>query len=744
MIRMIGGLRKIRGLHFIIIILVNVVFWSGILSVNNGVISQYDFNFPLSNDNFVKSYYPLWNDISSQPNIERLPRLVIYLPYLMLAQVGLEFLLIQKILIISTFTFLSLAMFLFCRSLLHHFNIEVRGHSWISMGCAFILAYSPVSLHFAHSISLLISIAALPLLLYFILTKINSVYFPLLAAAALLLSAAHPFNMVMNIVIGTIFLLLVRMSRKDLRFVLVKTTLTFLSFIVMFSWFLIPYFSNPVSSVQLGREETLEEFIFDVVSDNDPMKIFLLERDQFTYTNTVPPDPFLSSLHYASLAALVGIGFSIFFFKKRDWKMYRVLLMFSAGFVICVIISLGTNGPIGDAYYGLISQSSLGWIFRSALKFQLYQSFFIVSLFAFSIAFIIEKLRKHSLSSIAGIIIITFIFLGSSAYGIYYANTYTFNPIELPSQYFEINNILKGNGTEFKVLYYPPYPDLPTIWSQGQSIPAFEAKSSAVPTYEITRNFNYVKEALYEYPYNTGGLSSSRFYDFLASVGVKYIIFKNDVIFPNYLVPSKYLLEENLMRLDSSADVKQIYAKNGWYLFEILRENSGALNIANSIVVVSQQSDIFNLSSPDQPVMFLNSTKQATSASTANADATQIRMGSNSNNNQSVELEYKRESATKVSAELNSSSGSMLVFAETFDNGWKAYMNGQKVDSVQLNGMINGFPIPMDGKILVSIEYEPQKWVEVGVAIAIVYTLSFVLVTLLRKHIRQRISAVMK
>jgi hypothetical protein len=729
MIRRIAGLRRIKGLHFIVIILVNVVIWTGILSINNGVIIQRDFNFPLSNDNFIKSYYPLWNDISSQPTIERLPRLVIYLPYLMLAQAGLEVSLILKILIIGTFTFLSITMFLFCRSLLQHFRIEVKGHSWISIGCAFILAYSPISLHFGWETSLLVSLAALPLLLYFILTKINSIYFPLLATAALLLSAAHPFNLVMNIIIGTIFLLLVRMSRKDLRLVLVKTTLTFLSFIAIFSWFLIPYLSNPTTSLELGREAQLSPSRFLYVSDNDPIKIILLDRDQFIYTNTIPPDPFQSAFHYASLAALVGIGFSLFFIKKRDWKMYCVLLMFSAGFIVCTLLSFGANGPLGAPYYTLVSQSSFGWIFRSPLKFQLYQLFFIVSLFTFSIASITEKLRKHNLASIAGIII-TFIFVGSSAYGIYDANTFTFKPIELPSEYFEINNMLKDTGTEFKILYYPLYSTRPTTWSQGHYIPPFEVRSSAVPTYELARNYNYVKETLYNYPYYNGTLSSPGFYDFLASVGVKYIIFNND------RSPDKYD-DENLLRLSRSDDVKQIYAKKGWYLFEILRENSGTLNVANSLVIVSQQSDIYNLSSPDLPVM-LNSVKQATSPSTDNADTTQIRMG---NNNQSVQPEYKRESATKISAELNSSSGSMLVFAETFDNGWKAYMNGQKVDSVRLNGMINGFPIHTDGKILVSIEYEPQKWFEVGVVIATVYTVSFVIVALPRKHITQRISA---
>ena len=244
-------IRKAQALPYAIIVLLNIILWAGILP-NQGIILERDFNFPLSGDNFIKSYYSAWNDVSSQPNIERLPRLVVYLPYLMLAQTGLEVSSILKIVIISAFSFLSLGMFLFCTSLLQHFKIEVKGLAWISIGCAFVFAYSPISLYFAQTISLLISLGALPLLLYFILTRMHSVYFPLLATAALLLSLAHPFTLVMNIIIGATFLLLIKMSRKDLRLVLVKTTMTFLSFMIIFSWFLMPYLNNPTSGFELG------------------------------------------------------------------------------------------------------------------------------------------------------------------------------------------------------------------------------------------------------------------------------------------------------------------------------------------------------------------------------------------------------------------------------------------------------------------------------------------------------------
>ncbi len=182
-----------------------------------------------------------------------------------------------------------------------------------------------------------------------------------------------------------------------------------------------------------------------------------------------------------------------------------------------------------------------------------------------------------------------------------------------------------------------------------------------------------------------------------------------------------------------------MYSKNGWYLFENLRPFSDALHITKLPAVVSQESDIYKLSSPDRPVIFEAGQQRTTIRSTNQSEEAPII----SSNNQSNHIPYNRLSATKVTSQFNSSSGSMLVFTETFDNGWKAYINGQKVDSIQVNGMINGFPINTNGKVLVSIEYEPQKFFDIGVIISVVYIASFILIGMTRKHITQRISALM-
>src|SRR5947208_16843618 len=70
-----------------LLIVPNVLLWAGILTVD-WVVIQRDFNFTIVNDNFEGSYFPLWNDVTSQTNIERLPRLVMMSPFILLSMLG--------------------------------------------------------------------------------------------------------------------------------------------------------------------------------------------------------------------------------------------------------------------------------------------------------------------------------------------------------------------------------------------------------------------------------------------------------------------------------------------------------------------------------------------------------------------------------------------------------------------------------------------------------------------------------
>ncbi|MHA1665149.1 MAG: hypothetical protein ACTSVW_04890 [Candidatus Njordarchaeales archaeon] len=80
---------------------------------------------------------------------------------------------------------------------------------------------------------------------------------------------------------------------------------------------------------------------------------------------------------------------------------------------------------------------------------------------------------------------------------------------------------------------------------------------------------------------------------------------------------------------------------------------------------------------------------------------------------------YQKVNPTKYVVEVNASKPFMLAFAESYDPLWVAYVNGQKVRSVPLYGVINGFWINQTGPLKITIEYEPQKWFYYGSIISI-------------------------
>lgn len=62
--------------------------------------------------------------------------------------------------------------------------------------------------------------------------------------------------------------------------------------------------------------------------------------------------------------------------------------------------------------------------------------------------------------------------------------------------------------------------------------------------------------------------------------------------------------------------------------------------------------------------------------------------------------------------------GDILVFSENFDSHWVLIRSGKKVDSKQYNKYFNSFQLPDNGDYELTIYYEPQKWVDLGLIIS--------------------------
>jgi hypothetical protein len=82
-------------------------------------------------------------------------------------------------------------------------------------------------------------------------------------------------------------------------------------------------------------------------------------------------------------------------------------------------------------------------------------------------------------------------------------------------------------------------------------------------------------------------------------------------------------------------------------------------------------------------------------------------------------LEYIRINPTEYIVKVNATKPFMLSFAESYDPLWVAYLNGEKIQSTPLYGVINGFYITQTGILEITIEYEPQRWFNYGCAISL-------------------------
>jgi len=84
---------------------------------------------------------------------------------------------------------------------------------------------------------------------------------------------------------------------------------------------------------------------------------------------------------------------------------------------------------------------------------------------------------------------------------------------------------------------------------------------------------------------------------------------------------------------------------------------------------------------------------------------------------------YKKINPTLWKVKVNAKRPFMLSFAEAYDPLWEAriYKNGEKIEkvkSIPLYSVINGFWIDQTGDLEIVIRYKPQDWFEIGLVIS--------------------------
>ena len=127
-------------------------------------------------------------------------------------------------------------------------------------------------------------------------------------------------------------------------------------FFLLFSWFLFPYVKYPLGYADLGREGNLRKDIYDSISNNNIYDIFLSERDNVKYVNTVPSE---NHSEIFTLFCFINSSDTFFFilfsslFHLETYPEKLIIIFIIAGYMIFTLLSLGAKGSAVSTILGI-------------------------------------------------------------------------------------------------------------------------------------------------------------------------------------------------------------------------------------------------------------------------------------------------------------------------------------------------------------------------------------------------------
>lgn len=77
----------------------------------------------------------------------------------------------------------------------------------------------------------------------------------------------------------------------------------------------------------------------------------------------------------------------------------------------------------------------------------------------------------------------------------------------------------------------------------------------------------------------------------------------------------------------------------------------------------------------------------------------------------STTANYERYSPTLIEVKVNSTRPFVFAIKEAADPSWRAYLNGELLQSIPVISAMNAYCINKTGRLQITIEYEPQKWI---------------------------------
>ena len=557
-------------LLIIIIVLHKVIYTKGLIMYG-------DLSFPIYLERFIDAYYPLWDPYISYPmGMERLYSIPFIAPFIFVAKIlKLSSETFVKVLIITTLFLGGLSMYYASSTLLRETYNNNKIVFFASLASVLVYVFNPWSLERIGHFFLWTSYAFAPLILIFSMKMLESGTLnyknTFVVAFLWFLTSTSPHSIIFSGIIVSSWILysLLLLPMKE-KIKIIFTNYILLLFLYMFlsSYWIVPLLitSNPEQPLGIATY-TINYGGIEMLSRNSD--IFNVIRLVDSWWPQVDYQPSSQSLNIMWLFASFILPFAAFavplLIHKND-KITNFLLIY---LLLFIFLAMGTKSPY-PLFYKLITDlpflNQIGGFFRDPNKWNgltaLMYSFLIGILISELSQRISTKFTSFKVISLKNhVLLLTPFFLFFLLFIIYAGPTLSgyFNsiyvPTKIPQEYYDVNEWLKNQSGDFRVLWLAPwYAETRTV-IKGTIRYSWAPDKAASNTIEV---WSSAKPSISPHPLAL----SDNLISNINLLGVRYIIYHNDILGAE----KEGMLE--IERLMKQKNLKLVWNKNFMYVFE--------------------------------------------------------------------------------------------------------------------------------------------------------------------------------
>lgn len=666
-------------------------------------------------------------------------------------------------------TIAGISMFCFSKSIFREFN-NIQNNQILPFLSAILYMFNPLTARWISSnIDLMTPYALTPVILYFLIKSASERKFLNTFLATIFLSITLLFNIGSIFVMLTLIILFVVLySILSQKTEIIKNT--FLALVISFlltAWHIIPaayHFLNNVGAWKsVGAMERFYSLRANIINTLGLINAWEMFASYNGYKIFYFSDIYK---HFGILLLLMPIiTFIPLLFLQEVRKNRHLVISVSFISIIGIVLAQGTNpsSPLSPFYKFLLENMPLFNAVRNSTKFDHLIVFSYSLLFPYSI-FLLNKIINKKTDNIKHIGKITLFIVSIIALSIYSApfwsgklfNDYTTG---IPNDVFSVSEYINHEKREGAVLILPgpwlstyewlhPYTSRSIYLSTIKENPIIFRYGGSLPLNVYARNF------LEEFYKNFFLLQNMQI---LGLLRVKYLLVDETIdtsFYKHNTYPTTNISEINdyLKKRDDIKLVKKfgkitLYEYKGKLIPEIYvpiiyvykLSDVSAIDIFywNNVLCDKYNISLMDVAigkTPTKDLELLETISEKINMS-INSQNTNAFIKKNillsapafeiyKNGNAKI-INYTKINPTLWRVRVNATKPFMLSFAESYDPLWEArvYKDGklvEKVSSIPLYGVINGFYINETGDLKIIIRYKPQDWFNIGLVISII------------------------